>query len=80
MKPKPIGVIDRITEDEAGRRLATILIGREEWKIVLPLEYLPEGVGEGVILSLNWKIDCTATESQQEKIARMIEKLKNKHK
>ncbi len=80
MKPKPIGVIDRITEDEAGRRLATILIGREEWKIVLPLEYLPEGVGEGVILSLNWKIDCTATENQQEKIARMIEKLKNKHK
>jgi len=80
MKPKPIGVIDQITEDEAGRRLATILIGREEWKIVLPLEYLPEGVGEGVILSLNWKIDCTATESQQEKIARMIEKLKNKHK
>ena len=80
MKPQPIGVIDRITVDAAGRRLATILIGREEWKIVLPLEYLPEGVGEGVILSLNWKIDCTATENQQEKIARMIEKLKNKHK
>jgi len=73
------GVIDRIVEDAAGRKLAVILLGDEEWKIDVPLQYLPEGVGEGDILDVSFHYNPEATESQKEKISQLIEKLKNKN-
>lgn len=74
------GVIDRIVEDADGQRLAVILLGDEEWKIDIPFRLLPEGAKEGDILDVNFRIDPAATENQKEKINRLIDNLKNKHK
>ena len=35
-----------------------------EWKINIPLQYLPEGVNVGDILTKNLQIDSPATEKQ----------------
>lgn len=73
-------VIDRIVEDADGRQLAVVLLGEEEWQIEIPLRFLQEGVKEGDILDVDFRINPEATKNQKEKINRLIDKLKNKHK
>jgi hypothetical protein len=72
------GVIDRIVEDAAGRKLAAILLGEEEWEINIPLQFLPEGAKEGDILDLGFQINHEATKNQKQRITNLIQKLKNK--
>jgi len=49
--------VDRIEGDKA-----VLLVGdREQHRVVLPVEYLPDGVGEGAILTVNLGYDSEMT-------------------
>jgi hypothetical protein len=64
-------VIDRIEES-----IAVILMGPDEVKIELPTELLPSEAEEGSILSVNFRLNKKATQSQRDKISSLIEDLK----
>ena len=63
-------VIDRIEEDKA-----VLLVGEEEKKVIFPLTYLPEGVGEGDYLKLEICPDPEATKNAREEAAELLKSL-----
>lgn len=63
-------VIDRIEEDKA-----VLLVGEEEKKVIFPLTYLPEGVGEGDYLQLEICPDPEATKNAREEAAELLKSL-----
>lgn len=68
-------VVDRIEND-----IAVLLIGDEEYKADIPLKLLPEGTHEGSWLTVTFELDTAGEAQQREKIAGLLEKLKNKNK
>lgn len=66
-------VVDRIEGD-----LAVLLLGDDEFKINMPLKYLPEGVRESDIIDISIRIDHEATENQKKKVEDLLNKLKRK--
>ncbi|NLL19110.1 MAG: DUF3006 domain-containing protein [Clostridia bacterium] len=68
-------VIDKIEDT-----LAVLLVGEEETKVDWPVNCLPENIGEGDILHIAIKKDQESTNKQREKVASLIEKLKDKNK
>jgi hypothetical protein len=65
-------VVDRIEGD-----FAILLLGDEEYKVNMPLKYLPERVSESDILHINFRIDHEATEKQKKKVIDLLNKLTN---
>ena len=59
---------------------AVLLFGDDEIKVDFPKKLLPEGAREGSWLKVVFELDHEGTKKQEEKIARLIEKLKNKNK
>lgn len=66
--------IDRI---ENG--FAVILAGDEELKMDVPLTLLPSGAKEGSLLNISFELDPGGEKLQREKIAGLLEKLRNKN-
>jgi len=59
---------------------AILLFGDDEVKVDFPKKFLPEGTREGSWLKVVFELDQEGTKKQKEKIAGLIEKLKNKNK
>jgi hypothetical protein len=66
-------VIDRIEESTA-----VLLLGPDEVKIELPIEFLPSDAEEGSILSIDFRLNRESTRSQRERISSLIEDLKKR--
>jgi len=64
-------VIDRFEGD-----LAVVLVGDEEYRLDVPRRFLPRGAREGDVLVLRWEIDRRETDARRERIARLIDELK----
>ena len=63
--------VDRVEGDKA-----VLLVGeKEEHTVVLPAEYLPEGVGEGAVLTLIVRYEPELTAEASEETRRLIRKL-----
>ncbi|UNC91976.1 DUF3006 domain-containing protein [Candidatus Contubernalis alkaliaceticus] len=67
-------VIDRIESN-----YAVVLMGDEEIKINIPLDFLPKNAPEGSWLKITFELDAEETKKQEKKISDLIEKLKNKN-
>ncbi len=69
-------VVDRIVEEQA------VLLYRpdEKKEILWPLELLPEEVREGHILNIEVNIDEAETRQAEERVGKLIQRLKNKNK
>lgn len=67
-------VIDRFEGD-----YAVVLVGDEEVKLDVPRALLPQGGREGSWLKMSFELDPEGTRSQEEKIAGLLDKLKNKN-
>ena len=68
-------VIDRIVED-----YAVVLVGDDEIKVDVSKKLLPEGAREGSWLKVSFELDLDGTKKQNEKINKLLEKLRNKQK
>ncbi len=66
-------VIDRFEGD-----YAVVLFGDEEVKVDIPKKLLPNDAGEGSWLKILFELDKEGTKKQEEKIAGLLDKLKNK--
>ena len=55
---------------------AILLFGDDEIKVDFPKKLLPKGAREGSWLKVIFELDQEGTKKQEEKIARLIEKLK----
>ena len=66
-------VIDRIEGSTA-----VVLLGEKEVKIDVPISKLPKGSREGSWLKVNFDLDPEGEKNQREKIANLIEKLKDR--
>lgn len=72
---KPVrAVIDRFEEG-----YAVLLCGDKEIRVDMPRELLPSTAGEGDILEMSLEIDREGTRRQQDKIGRLLQKLKDKN-
>ncbi len=69
-------VVDRIVEEQA------VLLYRpdEKKEIHWPRELLPAGVREGHILNIEVNIDEAETRQAEERVGKLIQRLKNKEK
>jgi hypothetical protein len=67
-------VIDRFEGD-----CAVILFGDEERQVYILKKYLPEGAGEGSLLEVSFELDPEGGNKQEEKVKKLLEKLKNKN-
>ena len=56
---------------------AVLLFGDDEIKVDFPKKLLPQGTHEGSWLKVVFELDQEGTKKQEEKIAGLIEKLKN---
>ena len=67
-------LIDRMEGNKA-----VVLLGEEEREAAdLPKSFLPEGSKEGDILTFKIKLESRRTKEAKEKVAELINKLKNK--
>ncbi|MCR3922555.1 MAG: DUF3006 domain-containing protein [Firmicutes bacterium] len=66
-------VIDRFVEE-----YAVVLVGDDEVKVDIPLKLLPKSAREGSRLTVIFDVDDKGTQQQEEKITKLLEKLKNK--
>lgn len=63
--------VDRIEGDKA-----VLLVGdKEQHRVILPVEYLPNGAGEGAILTVNLGYDSEITAKALADSLRLIERL-----
>lgn len=68
--------VDRIEGDKA-----VLLIGdREQHRVVLPVECLPDGASEGAILTVNLEYEPELTAEAFEKSQRLVRRLSNENK
>jgi hypothetical protein len=68
-------VVDRFEGD-----YAVLLIEDDEIKVDFPRKLLPDGTREGSWLTVDLKLDQEKTKKQEEKIAKLLDKLKKKNK
>ncbi|MFZ2473365.1 MAG: DUF3006 domain-containing protein [Methanothrix sp.] len=67
-------VIDRVEGN-----LAVILIGESgEFKINIPLQFLPDGCKEGDVLKISIERDLTATQETKQRVSGLMNKMKKK--
>lgn len=59
---------------------AVLLFGDNEIKVNFPKELLPEGTREGSWLKVNFELNQERTIKQEEKISKLLNKLKKKNK
>jgi len=65
--------IDRIEE-----KTAVLLLGEDESvTIQLPVEWLPKGAGEGVVLRLGFSIDAEETEAGKRRVQSLLDSMPN---
>ena len=65
--------VEQINEDKA-----LLLLGDDESvRVVVPLEWLPEGAREGTVLRLDFTIDSDATAQGKARIRSLLENLGN---
>ena len=64
------GFVDRIEDD-----LATILLGESGDQVTLPVDYLPQGAGEGSVLSVVIRLDDEATRHTEDIVDSLINRL-----
>jgi len=67
------GVIDRFEGD-----YAVMLVGPGEVELNMPRQLLPKGAREGSWLTLQLQLDPQEEKKQQEKIAGLLDRLKQK--
>ena len=67
-------VIDRIIDDNA-----IVLLGEKEIQIDISLSFLPQKAKEGSVLKVTFELDEEGETQQREKIANLLNKLKNKN-
>jgi len=67
-------VIDRFEGE-----LVVVLLGEKgEFKLNIPLSFLPEGSKEGDILKISIELDIEATQETKQRISGIMDKLKKK--
>ncbi len=66
-------IIDRFEGD-----MAVILIGEDEIKVEIPRQHLSQGAREGSRLKLNFALDPEETGQQEERIDKLLYKLRSK--
>jgi hypothetical protein len=74
-----MGKIVRAVVDRMEGKLAVLLLGvDEETQIQLPKQYLPVGVKEGSVLSINFNLDQKETDAAKKEAADLIERLQRR--
>ena len=69
----------KVTVDRIEDGIAILLIRPdEEFRIEIPVEFLPGDVKESDILSVSFKREVSETQEAKERVRDLIEKLKNK--
>jgi hypothetical protein len=63
-------VVDRIEG-----KMAVLLLGDEEHRIILPASYLPEEATEGAVLKLVFEVDAEATRDAKKRVQDLIDRL-----
>ncbi len=66
-------VVDRITGD-----LAVVLLGKEEYKVTVPVKDLPAGIKEGTWLDVNFSINTKLTDEHYRKNRELFDKIRHK--
>lgn len=66
-------VVDRIEEC-----YAVVLLGDQGHHLDWPLEYLPECIREGMLLSFTIEVDSEATTAAEDEIESLIDRLKHR--
>lgn len=70
----------RAVVDRFEGEYAVLLIEEDKIKVDFPRKLLPDGTREGSWLTVNLKLDRERTKKQEEKIAELLNKLKNNRK
>lgn len=70
----------RAVVDKFEGEYAVLLFGDDEIKVDFPKVLLPEGTREGSWLKVSFKLDQEGTMRQEEKITKLLDKLKKKNK
>jgi hypothetical protein len=65
-------VVDRIVDAER----AVLLVGDDEQELVLPVGWLPEGAGEGSVLTLGLALDAAAGAARADGLGGRLERLR----
>ncbi|MEN6521791.1 MAG: DUF3006 domain-containing protein [Armatimonadota bacterium] len=63
-------MVDRIED-----KMAVLLVGDEDYRLVLPVSFLPEDAAEGDVLSLSIAVDTAATRDAKQRISDIIDRL-----
>ncbi|MEN6373040.1 MAG: DUF3006 domain-containing protein [Armatimonadota bacterium] len=63
-------VVDRIEG-----KMAVLLVGDEDYRLVLPVSFLPEDTAEGDVLSLSIAVDAAATRDAKQRVSDIIDRL-----
>lgn len=66
--------IDRIDHDQQGNQLAVLILDDGQ-QLILPLERLPDGVSEGMVLSADLTVDDGETERRRSAVKRVQSRL-----
>ena len=70
----------RAVVDRFEGEYAVLLIEEDKIRVDFPRKLLPDGTREGSWLTVNLKLDRERTKKQEEKIAELLNKLKNNRK
>lgn len=63
-------VVDRIEN-----KMAVLLVGDEDYRLVLPVSFLPEDAVEGDVLDLSISVNAAATNDAKRRISDLIDRL-----
>ncbi|MBI2842554.1 MAG: DUF3006 domain-containing protein [Armatimonadetes bacterium] len=63
-------VVDRIEG-----AMAVLLVGEDQFRVVIPYKLMPEGTEEGSVLSIQMEIDSAATEDAKRRVRNLINRL-----
>jgi hypothetical protein len=65
----------RATVDRIEEQKAVLFIGEENYRIIVPVNLLPENAAEGTVLSIQIEVDPSATEEARQRVQGLINKL-----
>lgn len=64
--------------DQVSEGMATLLLGEEESiKVIVPVTWLPEGIGEGMVLRTSFTLDLQASKNEKRQTQELLESLGN---
>ena len=63
-------VVDRIEG-----KMAVLLVGEEQYRIVVPRSFLPEDAEEGAVLNIRMETDAAATADARRRVQELIDRL-----